>query len=94
VRPSPSWNRAQRSWSATEDARPPAGVVAARAPPQPGDRQGPVLVAVVADGEAAGHDVVAGEAAVLEPQRLQDQRGDGPLVGQAGDLLDDPAGQG
>jgi hypothetical protein len=25
ARPSPRWNRAQRSWSATEDARPPPG---------------------------------------------------------------------
>ena len=26
ARPSPRWNRAQRSWSATEDARPPPGL--------------------------------------------------------------------
>ena len=67
-------------------------VAAAGQRPRPGHRDRAVGVLVVADGEAPRHDLVGEEEAVVEPERLEEQLPDRLLVGLAGDLLDDPAG--
>jgi hypothetical protein len=54
---------------------------------------GAVGALLVAGREAARHDLVEEEVAVLEPERLEQQLLDRPLVGPARHLLDDPAGE-
>jgi hypothetical protein len=48
---------------------------------------------VVTHREPPRHDVVGREEAPSETHRLEHERGDGPFVRQAGDLLDDPSGE-
>jgi hypothetical protein len=61
--------------------------------PQPCDRQGSILAGVVPHGEPPGHGITGCEEAVRQPERLEYQRGDGPLVGQTRNLLKDPPSQ-
>src|SRR5579875_2528405 len=69
-------------------------VGAARQGPRAFDGDAAVLVAGVADGEAAGHDVVGEEPRVAQAERFEDQLLHGLLVRLARDLLDEPAGEG
>lgn len=71
----------------------PTRVVAARLPPGPRKRQGPVLVAIVSNREAPGHDVIASKETVRERQWLADEQGHRPLKRLACNVLDDPPQQ-
>jgi AcrR family transcriptional regulator len=53
----------------------------------------PVVAGIVAHGEPPGHDLAVGVEALLQADRLKQQRGDGVLERHPGDLLDDPSRQ-
>src|SRR5260221_6962635 len=67
----------------------PARIVAARMPPRSRNGQEPILAAVVSYSEPPGHDVIAREETVREPQRRADDRTHALLEGLARHRLDD-----
>jgi hypothetical protein len=71
----------------------PARIVAARMPPRSRYGQELFLAAVVSNSESPGHDVIAREETVRQPQRFEDERIHSLFERLARNLLDDPPEQ-